>query len=191
MLVAIHAGLKRAAIWATAPKCCEPVNLTTLDRRGASEGSADRLGQRLRAVDDEQPRHCRVESARDEIVDERLNGRRIFRCTLGEAERMLVALCIDTERRDQDQIFVQVNAIDLDHQQIEAGKIRRHPLLHPRRRQCHEAARGSRPERAEEEALREGISLGMTLIDTAETYGNGNAQKLSVMSLQVSANTSS
>ena len=47
------------------------VNLTTLDRRGASEGSADRLGQRLRAVDDEEPRHRRVEPALDEIVDER------------------------------------------------------------------------------------------------------------------------
>jgi hypothetical protein len=31
------------------------VDLTALDRRGASEGSADRLGQGLRAVDDEEP----------------------------------------------------------------------------------------------------------------------------------------
>ena len=30
----------------------------------------------------------------------------------------------------------------------------------------------------EEDALREGISLGMTLIDTAEIYGNGDAEKL-------------
>ena len=34
------------------------------------------------------------------------------------------------------------------------------------------------PEAVEEEALREGISLGMTLIDTAEIYGNGDAEKL-------------
>ena len=34
------------------------------------------------------------------------------------------------------------------------------------------------PETVEEEALREGISLGMTLIDTAEIYGNGEAEKL-------------
>jgi diketogulonate reductase-like aldo/keto reductase len=34
------------------------------------------------------------------------------------------------------------------------------------------------PETVEEEALREGISLGMTLIDTAEIYGNGDAEKL-------------
>jgi diketogulonate reductase-like aldo/keto reductase len=37
---------------------------------------------------------------------------------------------------------------------------------------------GRHPEAAEEEALREGISLGMTLIDTAEIYGGGNAERL-------------
>ena len=37
---------------------------------------------------------------------------------------------------------------------------------------------GRHPETDEEEALREGISLGMTLIDTAEIYGNGEAEKL-------------
>jgi diketogulonate reductase-like aldo/keto reductase len=37
---------------------------------------------------------------------------------------------------------------------------------------------GRHPEVAEEEALRTGISLGMTLIDTAEIYGNGNAERL-------------
>jgi diketogulonate reductase-like aldo/keto reductase len=37
---------------------------------------------------------------------------------------------------------------------------------------------GRHPETDEEEALREGISLGMTVIDTAEIYGNGDAEKL-------------
>ena len=37
---------------------------------------------------------------------------------------------------------------------------------------------GRRPEAAEEEALRTGLSLGMTLIDTAEIYGNGNSERL-------------
>ena len=37
---------------------------------------------------------------------------------------------------------------------------------------------GRHPEAVEEEALRQGISLGMTLIDTAEIYGNGDAEKL-------------
>ena len=77
------------------------VDLTALDCRGGSEGSADCFGQGLGAVDDEEPRHRRVEPALDEIVDERLNSRGIFHCTLGEAERMLVALCVDTECRDQ------------------------------------------------------------------------------------------
>ena len=37
---------------------------------------------------------------------------------------------------------------------------------------------GRHPEAAEEEALRTGLSFGMTLIDTAEIYGNGNAERL-------------
>src|SRR5215831_15751588 len=39
-------------------------------------------------------------------------------------------------------------------------------------------AQGKRPEAVEEEALRTGISLGMTLIDTAEVYGSGRSEKL-------------
>ena len=38
-------------------------------------------------------------------------------------------------------------------------------------------AQGRHPETAEEEAMRTGLSLGMTLIDTAETYGDGRAEK--------------
>ena len=39
-------------------------------------------------------------------------------------------------------------------------------------------AQERRPEAAEEEALRTGLSLGMTLIDTAEMYGSGRSEKL-------------
>src|SRR5262245_23560238 len=39
-------------------------------------------------------------------------------------------------------------------------------------------AQGRHPEAAEEEALRTGISLGMSLIDTAEIYGSGKAERL-------------
>jgi diketogulonate reductase-like aldo/keto reductase len=37
---------------------------------------------------------------------------------------------------------------------------------------------GRRPQAQEQEALRTGLSLGMTLIDTAELYGSGSAEKL-------------
>ena len=39
-------------------------------------------------------------------------------------------------------------------------------------------AQGRHPAAEEEEALRTGISLGMTLIDTAEIYGNGHSEEL-------------
>src|SRR6266516_3909810 len=67
-----------------------------------------------------------------------------FGRSLGKAEGMLVALRVDTDRCNQDQIFVHVNAIDLDHQQIEAGEIGCHPIPHARRRQRYEAAGGGR-----------------------------------------------
>jgi hypothetical protein len=38
---------------------------------------------------------------------------------------------------------------------------------------------GRRPQAVEEEALRIGVSLGMTLIDTSDDYGNGRSEKLS------------
>src|SRR5689334_12573075 len=37
---------------------------------------------------------------------------------------------------------------------------------------------GKRPDAAEEEALRTGLSLGMNLIDTAEMYGGGRSETL-------------
>ena len=39
-------------------------------------------------------------------------------------------------------------------------------------------AQGRHPEADEEEALRTGLSLGMTLIDTAEIYGGGRSESL-------------
>jgi diketogulonate reductase-like aldo/keto reductase len=39
-------------------------------------------------------------------------------------------------------------------------------------------AQGRHPEAVEEEALSTGLSLGMTLIDTAEVYGNGRSEEL-------------
>jgi len=39
-------------------------------------------------------------------------------------------------------------------------------------------AAGRHPAAEEEDALRIGISLGMTLLDTAEMYGNGRAEQL-------------
>src|ERR1700730_1984783 len=38
-------------------------------------------------------------------------------------------------------------------------------------------AQGRHPEAAEEDALRTGISLGMTVIDTAEGYRDGRSEK--------------
>src|SRR5450759_3625263 len=54
------------------------VYLTTLNGRVASKRRPDRLGKSLRAVDDEEARHGGIEAALDEIIDQRLHGRRVF-----------------------------------------------------------------------------------------------------------------
>jgi diketogulonate reductase-like aldo/keto reductase len=43
---------------------------------------------------------------------------------------------------------------------------------------CWHLGQGRHPEAVEEEALRTGISLGMTLIDTSGNYGNGRSEQL-------------
>lgn len=111
------------------------MNLAALNGHIASEGRPDRLGEGLRAVDDEEPWKGGIEAALDEIADQRLHGRRVFRRALDQPERMLAAVHIDAERRDKGHVIVHVNAVDLDHQQPETGKIMCHPVLQPRRRE--------------------------------------------------------
>ena len=72
---------------------------------------------------------------------------------------MLVAVRIDADRRHQGHILVYVNAVDLDHQQIEAGKIGRHPFLQPRRRQ-RDKMPGSRRSRQACPLWRRHVALG-------------------------------
>ena len=43
---------------------------------------------------------------------------------------------------------------------------------------CWHLGQGRHPQTVEEEALRAGISLGMTLIDTSGDYGNGRSEEL-------------
>ena len=56
----------------------------------------------------------------------------------------LSPFAVDADRRHQHQILVHVNAVDLDHQQVELGQVRGHPLLHACGRERDEVARGRR-----------------------------------------------
>jgi hypothetical protein len=71
------------------------------DRCAASEATPDRPGERLRAVDDEQPRYRRIEAALDQIIDQRLHHGAVLGCALDQPERVLDALTIDADRRHQ------------------------------------------------------------------------------------------
>ena len=120
------------------------VNLTALDRRVPAKGAADRLGQRLGAVDDEQPHHRRVEAALDKVVEQRLNRGGIFGGPLDQPQRVLLARGVDADCRDKDQVLLDVQAVDLDRQQVQRRQIARQPVRQFRARQRHELARHRR-----------------------------------------------
>ena len=135
------------------------VNLAALDRRVPAEGRADHLGQRLRAIDDEQPADLGIEPAFDQVVDERLHDGGVLGGAFDKAKRMLVALSIDPERGHQDQVVADVQAVDLDDQKIQLGQVRGHPLGHALGRERHEPARRRRFRRAVTHDRRQ-IALG-------------------------------
>jgi len=82
------------------------VHLAALDRRVAAEGLADRLGQRLRAIDDEQAAHGRIEAAPDQIVQQCLDGCGVLGRALDHAERVFRAVGVDADGRHQDQLIL-------------------------------------------------------------------------------------
>jgi len=118
------------------------VDLAALDRRVTAEGVSDRLRQRLGAVDDEQAEEVRIEPAPHQVVEQGLADGGVLRRPLHHRKRMLLALAVDADGRQQDQVLANMNAVDLDDEQIEAGQVGRQPFLHPLGRKGHEPARG-------------------------------------------------
>jgi hypothetical protein len=105
---------------------------------------ADRAPERLGAVDDEQPAERRIEAARDRIVQQGLHGDGVLGGSVEHRQRVLVTLGVDPHRGDQDDVVGDVDAVDLDDQQVQLREIGRHPRRHPFGAQRHEAARDRR-----------------------------------------------
>ena len=89
------------------------VDLAALDGGGHTEGVSDRFAECLPAIDDEQPRQCRIEPPGEEIVDQGLDGDRVLRRPLDHGQDMLVAVAIDADRRHQDMV-ADMQTVDLD-----------------------------------------------------------------------------
>jgi hypothetical protein len=53
---------------------------------------------------------------------------------------MLPAVTVDADRGQQHEVLLDVDAVDLDDQQVQLGQVGRHPFRHALRRQRHEPA---------------------------------------------------
>ena len=93
------------------------VDLASLDRGGLAEGRPDRLRQRFRAIDDEEARNRRIETAVDEVVQKRLDGRGILGGAFHDRQRMLAAIAVDADRRDQHEVVANMQPVDLNDQE--------------------------------------------------------------------------
>jgi len=122
-------------------KCCALVYLAALNGRSRRR-SRGLPWREPSSRHDEEVRHSGIEAAFDEIADQRLQSPR-FRCTLHDAERMLVAFT-STPIAATGSCPRPCDAVDLDDHQPETGKIGRHPFLQPRCRQRNKTPRGGR-----------------------------------------------
>ena len=80
------------------------VNLAALDRRVAAESLADRLGERLGAVDDEEAADAGIEAALDQVVEQRLDRGGVLGSVLDDGQLELVARRVDPDGAHQDQL---------------------------------------------------------------------------------------
>ena len=69
----------------------------------------------------QQAADLRVEPALDQIVDQRLDDCGIFGRPLDQAKRTPIAVAIDVEGGDQHQVGANMQAIDLDNQQVDGA----------------------------------------------------------------------
>ncbi len=118
------------------------VDLASLDRDIASEGYPNRLRQRLRAIHDEQPCNGRVETALDEIVEERLHGGGVLGGSVENRQRMLAAVTVNADGGDEHQIVADMQAVDLNDEQVELRQVGIHESGQPVRRRTAGARRG-------------------------------------------------
>src|ERR1700728_234255 len=111
------------------------VNLASLDERAHSELGADRLRERLTAVDDEEHRAIRADATRFEVGEQAATGGRVLRRAFVEAEGVLVTLLVNPER-DQHEVLGDVDAVDHDGAKRDVAEVATHHLseLVPRRR---------------------------------------------------------
>ena len=107
------------------------VALAAMHERVLAEDVADRLAQRLAAVDDEQDRLLGVQAAVDEIGQQRPRERGVLGAAFPEPERDLDAFGADPER-DDVRALGDLEAVEHHHRQAHVIQPARHQLARAR-----------------------------------------------------------
>jgi hypothetical protein len=103
------------------------VAVAAMHQRVLAEDIADRAPQRLAAVDDEQDRLLGIETAIDEVGEQRPRERRVLRRAFPEPERDLHAVGADPERDDVGALG-DLQAVEHHHRQAHVVEPAAHQL---------------------------------------------------------------
>src|SRR6266571_9406682 len=107
------------------------VRLAALDERPRAEDSAHGLRQRLRAVDNYEGGAVGAHPALSEISEQRGARRRVLRGALADPEDVLLSVGVDAEG-DEQNVLVDVHAVEHHHGEVQAAEIASEPLAHLR-----------------------------------------------------------
>jgi site-specific DNA recombinase len=95
---------------------------TALHRRPVAERQVDRLPQRLRAVDHEQPPPHGAEATPDQVLQQRLGHHGVLRGPFAQAQDVLVTVGVDAHGADH-VVRAELQPVDPDGQDVELREI--------------------------------------------------------------------
>ena len=113
--------------------------LAALHESACAEGLHDGASKRLAAVDHPQPQAIGIESALEQVGQQRGDHARGLAGAFAQAQHVLVSLGVDAECHQHDAV-VEVDAVDHHHRRVHAVQAPAQPLVDLFGAELHEAA---------------------------------------------------
>src|SRR3989442_13216313 len=123
------------------------VDLAALDQGPGPEDAADRLAHPLAAVDHEQPGAFDEQTALDEVLEQTLTHLLTLAAASSDSQYLLAPRRVDS-LSGQHEVFVENDAVDLQHREVDTAERPAEERFHRSRRAGHEPSRHARSARA-------------------------------------------